>query len=153
MADYIHELRQLVGHRPLILNTAGGALLDEQQRVLLQERTGNNDWCFPGGYMEYGERIVETLRREFKEDSGLEVEPIRLLQVFDGDCFKYPNGDEVQCLTNFFLVRKTGGQLLQHRTAETSALRYFPLDELPPFFNHQSEKMAQAVIDYLAQKS
>ncbi|USS84821.1 NUDIX hydrolase [Fructilactobacillus myrtifloralis] len=153
MADYIHELRQLVGHRPLILTTAAGALLNAQQEVLLQERTGYNDWCFPGGYMEYGERIVATLKREFKEDAGLAVAPVRLLHIFDGDCFKYPNGDEVQCITHFYLVRQTGGHLLRQQTTETSAVRYFPLTALPPFFNQQSEKMAQAVCDYVNHRS
>ena len=51
MADYIKELRALVGHRSLILNTSAGALLNDKQELLLQERTGNDDWCFPGGFI------------------------------------------------------------------------------------------------------
>ena len=49
MADYIHEMRALVGHRPMILNTAAGALLDDQHRLLLQERADTGGWSFPGG--------------------------------------------------------------------------------------------------------
>ncbi len=46
MADYIHEMRALVGHRPMILNTAAGALLDDNNRLLLQERADTGDWSF-----------------------------------------------------------------------------------------------------------
>lgn len=153
MANYIQELRQLVGNRPLILNTAGGALLNENNELLLQERTGNDDWCFPGGFMEFGETRVETCKREFKEDSGLEVEPIQLLEVFDDDIYTYPNGDQTQLITNLFLVKQVGGKLLDHPTAETSQLRYFALDNLPHFFNQQSKKMAAAVIKYVKRKN
>lgn len=34
---YIKEIRELVGHRPLIMTSASGALLNEQKAVLLQE--------------------------------------------------------------------------------------------------------------------
>lgn len=149
MTDYIKELRILVGHRPLILNTSAGALLNENHQLLLQERTGNDDWCFPGGFMEFGETIIETCKREFKEDSGVEIEPVILLKTFDNDIYTYPNGDQTQLITNLFLVKKTGGQLLNHHTEETSNLKYFDLDNLPHFFNEQSEKMARTVIDYV----
>lgn len=147
MADYIHELRALVGHRPLILNTAAGALLDDQNRLLLQERADTGDWSFPGGYMEFGASFTETCQREYLEDAGLEVEPVRLIKLFDKDFYTYPNGDQTQLITALYLVRQTGGRLLDHVTDETVQVKYFPLDALPPLFNEQSVKMAQAVID------
>ena len=43
MANYIKEIRDLVGHRPIILVACGGALLNQKNQILLQERadTGN----------------------------------------------------------------------------------------------------------------
>ncbi|WP_054702438.1 NUDIX hydrolase [Secundilactobacillus odoratitofui] len=147
MADYIHEMRALVGHRPMILNTAAGALLDDDNRLLLQERTDTGDWSFPGGYMEFGASFAETCQREYLEDAGLEVEPLKLLKLFDKDFYTYPNGDQTQLITALYLVKQTGGQLLDHVTDETKQVKYFALDQLPPLFNEQSNKMAQAVID------
>lgn len=147
MADYIHEMRALVGHRPMILNTAAGALLDDDNRLLLQERTDTGDWSFPGGYMEFGASFAETCQREYLEDAGLEVEPLKLLKLFDKDFYTYPNGDQTQLITALYLVKQTGGQLLDHVTDETKQVKYFALDQLPPLFNEQSKKMAQAVID------
>lgn len=40
---YIKEIRDLVGHRPLIMTSASGALLDQQGAVLLQERADTGD--------------------------------------------------------------------------------------------------------------
>ena len=39
MANYIKEIRALVGHKPIILNTAAGILVNDQQQVLLNLRT------------------------------------------------------------------------------------------------------------------
>lgn len=147
MADYIHEVRQLVGHWPLILNTAAGAVLNDQQQLLLQERTDTGDWSFPGGYMEFGESFEDTCRREYLEDAGLQVEPVRLLKLFDKDFYTYPNGDQTQLITALYLVKVIGGHELDHVTNETQQVKYFDLDNLPKLFNDQSVKMAQAVID------
>ncbi|MTV81698.1 NUDIX hydrolase [Secundilactobacillus folii] len=147
MADYIHEMRALVGHRPMILNTAAGALLDDDNRLLLQERADTGDWSFPGGYMEFGASFEETCKREYLEDAGIEVEPLKLLQLFDKDFYTYPNGDQTQLITALYLVKQTGGQPLDHQTDETVRVQYFDLDHLPKLFNDQSKKMAQAVVD------
>ncbi|WP_404282080.1 NUDIX domain-containing protein [Fructilactobacillus sanfranciscensis] len=77
----------------------------------MQERTGNDDWYFPGGFMEFGETLFETCKREFKEDSGVEIEPVTLLKTFDTDIYTYPNGDQTQLITNLFLVKKVSGHL------------------------------------------
>lgn len=131
----------------MILNTAAGAVLNDQQQLLLQERTDTGDWSFPGGYMEFGESFVDTCRREYLEDAGLKVEPIRLLKLFDKDFYTYPNGDQTQLITALYLVKVVGGHELDHVTNETQRVAYFDLDKLPKFFNDQSVKMAQAVID------
>ena len=78
---YIKEIRDLVGHRPLIMTSASGALLDQQGAVLLQERADTGDWGFPGGYMEFGESFEQTVKREFKEDAGIEIVEVRLNQI------------------------------------------------------------------------
>ena len=52
MANYIQQIRRKVGHMPIILTSASGALFNDNHQVLLQERTDTGDWGFPGGYME-----------------------------------------------------------------------------------------------------
>jgi 8-oxo-dGTP pyrophosphatase MutT (NUDIX family) len=53
--SYIQELRALVGHRPLILVGVLVMVFDERSRLLLQDRTDDQMWDLPGGFMELGE--------------------------------------------------------------------------------------------------
>lgn len=60
-------------------------ILIEDGKALMVRRTGimENDpigwWEFPGGTMEFGESAEQTLVREFREETGLSVAPVRLL--------------------------------------------------------------------------
>lgn len=139
---YIKRIRNLVGHEPLIMTSASGALLNDDGAVLLQSRADTGDWGFPGGYMEYGESFVETLQREFKEDGGFEVIPVKLLQVMDQDFYTYPNGDQVQPINAFFLVKLANSKHFPTKATETNETKFWSLDQQPPhFFNGQHEKM------------
>lgn len=146
---YIKEIRDLVGHRPLIMTSASGALLDQQGAVLLQERADTGDWGFPGGYMEFGESFEQTVKREFKEDAGIEIVPVNRLAILDQDFYTYPNGDRVQPINVFYLVEETSAKHYQPKVTETTTTKYFSLDEEPPrFFNGQHEQMWQILKDF-----
>ena len=45
--DYIKNLRKKVGHEPLILNFAGGVLVNDQDEILLQKRSDFKSWGLP----------------------------------------------------------------------------------------------------------
>lgn len=147
---YIKEIRDLVGHRPLIMTSASGALLNAQKAVLLQKRVDTGDWGFPGGYMDFGESFAQTVKREFKEDAGIEVVPIKRLAILDQDFYTYPNGDRVQPVNAFYLVKQSNAKHYQPKVTETVTTKYFSLDEEPPrFFNDQHEKMWQLLKDFI----
>lgn len=149
---YIRKIRQLVGHQPLIMTSASGALVNEQEAVLLQERADTGDWGFPGGYMEFGETFEQTVVREFKEDAGIAVEPQRLLKILDHDTYTYPNGDVVQPVNVFYLVRRTTARQYPIKPSETVRTRYFGLHESPHFFNQQHAKMWAVLKEYLTNR-
>lgn len=149
MQGYVKNIRSLMGHQPLILNSASGALLNNDHQVLLQERVDTGDWGFPGGYLEYGETFIQAAVREFKEDAGVYVRPVRLLQLSDNFQYEYPNGDKVQPINCFYLVKSVGGHLLTAATDETSQLAYFNLDFPPKLFNAQHVGMLKALKEYV----
>lgn len=149
---YIRKIRQLVGYQPLIMTSASGALVNEQEAVLLQERADTGDWGFPGGYMEFGETFEQTVVREFKEDAGIAVEPQRLLKILDHDTYTYPNGDVVQPVNVFYLVRRTTARQYPTKPSETVRTRYFGLHESPHFFNQQHAKMWAVLKEYLTNR-
>lgn len=61
---------------------AGGFIRNQEGKFLLVKSYKWKDvWSVPGGHVELGERIVDTLRREIFEEVGLKVEPTRVLAV------------------------------------------------------------------------
>lgn len=67
----------------------GGIVLDEQGRALLVQR-GNEPrkghWSIPGGLLEVGESLIEGVRREIAEETGLAVQPQAIVEIVDRIC-------------------------------------------------------------------
>jgi 8-oxo-dGTP diphosphatase len=63
-----------------------GALIFEGGKLLLAER-GHEPlkgfWSLPGGILETGETLEQGIRREVLEETGLEVEPLSIFEVFE----------------------------------------------------------------------
>jgi ADP-ribose pyrophosphatase YjhB (NUDIX family) len=134
-ADYITDLRALVGNRPLILPGATVFILDgigPERRLLLQRRTDNGAWGLPGGFLELGERLEDTARREAREEIGVEVGEMTLVGAFSGlGLFhRYANGDEVFNVTIAYVTSDYRGEVRVDGKEATQA-RFFPLDALP----------------------
>ncbi len=58
----------------------------DRDRVLLIQRGKEplkGEWSIPGGMLELGEDLASAVRRELKEETGLEVEPLECILVFD----------------------------------------------------------------------
>ena len=69
--------------RPVI--GVGGVIVDRGRTVLI--RRGSEpllgQWSIPGGTIEIGETIEEAVRRELREETGLEVRILELIELFD----------------------------------------------------------------------
>lgn len=136
MTDYIKDIRSKVGHEEIILNFAGGILVNNRNQILLQKRADLNYWGLPGGALEFGETAEKTCIREFQEETGLKVTVDNLLGISTNHIQHYPNGDTAQAIVVFFLVNSVSG-VINDKNDETLSLDYFSANNLPEIFNQQ----------------
>ncbi len=97
-----------------------GALLISENRVLLVRK--GEKWVVPGGRIEEGESPEEAVRREVREETGLTVVNMEILEVVRR------NGVEWWV----FLVKKWEGEMNPHDPdGEIQEARWFPISRAP----------------------
>ena len=129
---YIHELRKVVGNQPLIMVGATLLALNQKNHLLMIKRTDNNRWGVPGGAMELGESLEETVKREVREEIGVDVKDLELFGVYSGQelYYKYPNGAEVYNVSVVYIIRNFNEEVIVNPD-EHSEYKYFDVRNLP----------------------
>lgn len=129
--DYIQQLRQYIGHRPILMLGAVTLVLDQEHRLLMMKRTDSGLWGIPGGAVEPGEVIEEAAKRETREETNLDILEMSLFGVFSGLelYYKYPNGDEVYNVSIVYLARGWRGEIKLND--EHSQWNWFYADDIP----------------------
>lgn len=97
-------------------------IFDEQGRVLLFKHTYRKfEWGIPAGSLEYREQPADAIVREFNEETGMQIEIVRLLNVV--------SAREDHHLTVVYLCKIVGGEF--QPSHEISEMRYFDVNDLP----------------------
>lgn len=72
---YLSDIvKQLKDEQEVIFVGTGVLIVDEQGRVLIAERTDNQEWCIPGGSLEVGESLTHCAVRETYEETGIVIQ-------------------------------------------------------------------------------
>ena len=102
--EFILELRKKVGHDLLWLMGVSGYVEDEQGRVLLGRRSDTGEWAMVYGINEPGEEPADTVAREVKEETGVDVIVTDLVSVKSSRrVLTYANGDNTMYMDHLFV--------------------------------------------------
>jgi mutator protein MutT len=127
------------GGSAIVTNDAG--------EILLQRRTDNQLWALPGGKMDIGETLEQAIVREVCEETGLRVEPERIVGIYSDPkhVFAYSDGEVRQEFSICLACRIVGGEV--HVSEESSAVRFFSPAEIQDLDMHPSIRLR--INDYL----
>ena len=111
----------------------GGVAVDDQGRVFLARRgpkaaNERDMWEFPGGTLEYGERMRDALVREFREEYGVTIEVGELLTVVD----HLLDDEHQQWVAPAYLCRVIEGTPAICEPDECVEIGWFTLETIPP---------------------
>jgi ADP-ribose pyrophosphatase YjhB (NUDIX family) len=133
IAAHIARLRAVVGHALLPLPAVSVLPADEAGRLLLVRHAGHDDgWGILGGAVDVGERPADAAVREAREEIGVDVQLVRLLDVLGGPDYEvsYPNGDRAAYVSAVYETRIVSGSPAP-ADGELSQVAWFAAEELP----------------------
>ena len=121
-------------HKFVLLQEGAAAIIvNEKGQILLQSRADNDRWGLPGWCQELGERFEDTIIREVKEETNLDIteDNLELIAIVSGNSRRneYPNGDVVINNTALYCVKNYSGTLKWDE--ESKNMKFFDLDSLP----------------------
>ncbi|MFJ4027013.1 NUDIX hydrolase [Paenarthrobacter sp. NPDC089989] len=128
--EFVLKLREKIGNDPLWLPAVRGIVLDDEDRVLLCQRSDNGHWTPITGILEPGEHPAPGLVREIFEETAVVAETERIIGVGVVGPVTFPNGDECDFLDITFRCRYVSGEA-RVNDDESLDVQWFQLDDLP----------------------
>ena len=125
----------------MVREFACDGVIIQDNKILLIKRgaaPGIGEWAVPGGRIDQNEDALGCLKREMKEETNLDVEPIALIGIYSD-----PNRDIRGVITAAYLCRIIGGKL-QHGDDAAQA-EWFGLDALPKLWADHSKIVEDAM--------
>lgn len=110
-----HEIAEIYGNRVRI--RVCGLCWDRDSILMVKHKMTDHDlWVPPGGGVEFGESLENALKREFLEETGLDIIPEKFL--FGCEFIKRP----LHAIELFFQVRKVSGELIKGSDPEVQLI-------------------------------
>ncbi|MDR0836246.1 MAG: NUDIX hydrolase [Tannerella sp.] len=105
-------------------------IFNAKNEILLVREQADGRWSLPGGWSDVGFTPKEVVVKEAKEETGFDVEVVRLLAIFDKKCWGHP-------LSSFYIYKmcflcRLTSEDSDELTFDILDKGFFALDDLPP---------------------
>ena len=130
--------------------TAAAIVEFPSDRILLIKRATvpfRGYWALPGGKVDVGETVEETVVREVKEETGIEVEIVEKIGEYHENGVQ--DGVEYDYHPGCFLVKPVGGKI-ERQEREIECIKLFKLKEIP---DRLAFKHASMIQDYILMRA
>ncbi|SFJ19395.1 NUDIX hydrolase [Thermoflavimicrobium dichotomicum] len=137
--DYYH---QPGAPKPNSLVPAASAVVTDQEgRIVLHKRSDNHLWSLPGGVMELGESIEQTIIREVKEETGFDVEVLKCIGLYTdpGHVIAFSDGEVRQQFSICFACKILGGE--KSVSSESTRVELFTKEEIEQMDLHPAQRI------------
>jgi len=105
----------------------GAVVGNDEGKILLIQRADSGVWLYPTGWADVGYSASEVAVKEVEEETGIEVDPVALIAVFDGMRLGFHS---IPLYSLIFHCRMKGGALKAH-PLECLDVGFFSRDDLP----------------------
>lgn len=116
-------------------------VFDREGRILLQRRRDSGNWALPGGGMEMGESLIDSVVREVREETGYEVEVTGLVGTYTDPrhIIAYSDGEVRRQFNVCYRARIVGGRLAVSN--ESTSVRFVDPAELDSLPIHDTQRL------------
>jgi ADP-ribose pyrophosphatase YjhB (NUDIX family) len=137
--EYLHDPEAPEPNSLVVATSA--VVVDGQGQVLLQRRADSGNWALPGGGMEMGESLADSVVREVKEETGFDVEVTGLVGTYTdpGHIIAYDDGEVRRQFNICYTARIVGGEL--RMSDESTAIRFVDPAELVELAMHSTQRL------------
>ena len=135
--SYITKIRKQLGKTKFIHPAARILVENESGEILFIERVDNGQLGLPAGGLEEGETIIQCIKREVFEETGLTIENVAVIGISSNpkmESVEYPNGDKIQYFTIEFYTKEWKGEIQIQDIREVKKAQFLPkeyLEKLP----------------------
>ncbi|HNY25459.1 MAG TPA: NUDIX hydrolase [Alphaproteobacteria bacterium] len=133
-----------IGVVSLVLN-------DTNDKILLGLSKENRGWTLPGGHLEPGETLEQSIIRETKEEVQIEIDVLKILDVTEL-IYTRDNGDKRHVLIFPFVTKIKSGQIIKPDNIEFSEVKWANFDDAENILNKHYKKTIPMLKKWLQEK-
>jgi len=110
-SDQIAGVRSFIGTSIYSGVGASALIVREDGRILMLQHMNESAWRPPSGFCDLGENVAQTAVREVREETGLDIQPERIIAIHSTPRLNvtYPNGDQIRNVGVVFRAKLQGG--------------------------------------------